>query len=328
MVKKKVLCVVSALLALLLAVNIVLLVCMSSPTVQVKIQLELAQRYLEDMEYEEAIAAFKKAIAIDPKIEEAYIGLADVYIALEDYEAALSIIEQGYEETQERSLSRKMEKVQEMLPQEANAEAVETQGAEEEAHNVSETEETSTTELEEEFVLTEEGKDFLSVMCRYLPLFSDADDMDDRFWWDFLWYSYTEGGPGRWGGNTEYVAENEEHAGMIKVSEGDVQDYVRLALGVDLPKIDLYSEYNLDIFEDYYYYHIYYENGFYYFAGSDGPLEYYEYQDMIPLGNNQYKIIYSCYSCDGEEEYLGYADFVVETAENQNGFIVISHENR
>lgn len=137
--KKKIFWAVSAILALLLAVNIIILICMSNLTARAKHQLELSQRYLEEMEYEEAIAAFEKAIAIDPKLEEAYIGLADVYIALEDYESALTILEQGYEETEERSLSRKMMKVQEMMPQEKKVET-EVTAVEIETQEVQETE--------------------------------------------------------------------------------------------------------------------------------------------------------------------------------------------
>jgi len=45
-------------------------------------KIALAQRYFDDMEYEKAIAAFKEAITINPKNEDAYFGLADIYIAI------------------------------------------------------------------------------------------------------------------------------------------------------------------------------------------------------------------------------------------------------
>ena len=52
-------------------------------------QLSLGEKYLQELDYENAIVAFEKAIMIDPKSEDAYLCLADVYIALQDYHATL-----------------------------------------------------------------------------------------------------------------------------------------------------------------------------------------------------------------------------------------------
>lgn len=55
-------------------------------------QYDLGARYLSNGEYEEAILAFAAAIEIDPKQVGAYEKLADVYIALGDYEQAAQIL--------------------------------------------------------------------------------------------------------------------------------------------------------------------------------------------------------------------------------------------
>ena len=60
--EKKILYIISLLLIVLLAVNIGILIYLNSSTVRVKNQLELAQRYLTDMEYVEAIAASEAII--------------------------------------------------------------------------------------------------------------------------------------------------------------------------------------------------------------------------------------------------------------------------
>lgn len=57
--------------------------------------LALGNRYLEDMDYENAAIAFQTAIKIEPKILDGYIELADVYIALEQQENALNILLDG-----------------------------------------------------------------------------------------------------------------------------------------------------------------------------------------------------------------------------------------
>lgn len=58
-------------------------------------QYNLGTRYLSEGNYEEAIIAFSAAIGIDPKQPEAYIGMADAYIGIDDYDKAAETIQQG-----------------------------------------------------------------------------------------------------------------------------------------------------------------------------------------------------------------------------------------
>lgn len=76
-------------------------------------QLNLGNRYLEDLNYEEAIAAFEAAIEIEPRMEQAYIGLADAYIGLGDYDAAIKALEEGIEETDSDKLRDYLEEIEE-----------------------------------------------------------------------------------------------------------------------------------------------------------------------------------------------------------------------
>lgn len=113
-------------------------------------QYDLGVRYLSEGNYEEAIIAFTAAIEIDPKQADAYIGRGDAYVlfentvenlsaALEDYEtaisldesqsgvyskmaeifilqgdreAAIAILEQGYQNTGNETLREKIEEIQ------------------------------------------------------------------------------------------------------------------------------------------------------------------------------------------------------------------------
>lgn len=68
-------------------------------------QLDLGQKYLEEQEYEQAIVAFNKVIEIDDKCVEAYIGLAETYIRMGEYDKALKIAQKGYEITGDESLA-------------------------------------------------------------------------------------------------------------------------------------------------------------------------------------------------------------------------------
>lgn len=60
-----------------------------------KEQYDLGVRYLSEGNYEEAVIAFAAAIEIEPKRLDAYVGLADAYIGLGDYEKASQAIEDG-----------------------------------------------------------------------------------------------------------------------------------------------------------------------------------------------------------------------------------------
>ena len=72
---------------------------------------DLGIQAMEEENYEEAISHFEDAIALDPSKPEAYSALADVYIATEDWEKALEILQQGIDETEDEALATKAEKV-------------------------------------------------------------------------------------------------------------------------------------------------------------------------------------------------------------------------
>ena len=78
-------------------------------------QLELADKYIAELDYEEAIIAYQEAINIEPKCIEAYLGLADIYVIMEDYEEAINILEQGYAVTGKDLLIRRKEEIERLI---------------------------------------------------------------------------------------------------------------------------------------------------------------------------------------------------------------------
>ena len=74
-------------------------------------QISLGEKYLKEENYDEAIAAFKKAIEIDPNNPEGYINLADAYLAKGDTQNAISALETGYERTGSEKIKTKLDKV-------------------------------------------------------------------------------------------------------------------------------------------------------------------------------------------------------------------------
>ena len=76
-------------------------------------KLETARKYLTEMKYEEAKALFEEVIEADPKCEEAYIGLADVYIGLGDEDKAMAVLKQGIDNVGETSdLKKKLKELE------------------------------------------------------------------------------------------------------------------------------------------------------------------------------------------------------------------------
>ena len=78
----------------------------NTPANRLQRQLELGNRYLEEQQYEEAIVAFEKAISIDDRCLEAYVGGIKAYQGLGDtegmivfYERALAVVD-GMEESE------------------------------------------------------------------------------------------------------------------------------------------------------------------------------------------------------------------------------------
>lgn len=62
-------------------------------------ELSLGARYVNELDYEKAIAAYRAAIEIEPKNPEAYEALADLYILMGDYEAAATLLNEGIKAT-------------------------------------------------------------------------------------------------------------------------------------------------------------------------------------------------------------------------------------
>lgn len=74
---------------------------------------DLGMRYLTEGNYEEAILSFTAAIEIDPKMPEAYVGMADAYIGLGEYDKAIEILQKGMENANNSEMiSDKLEELQ------------------------------------------------------------------------------------------------------------------------------------------------------------------------------------------------------------------------
>lgn len=75
----------------------------NTPVKRMHRHLDLANKYLEEMNYEQAVVEFDKAVAIEPMNADAYLGKAQAYVGLDNYDMAIETLEEGYLATQEDS---------------------------------------------------------------------------------------------------------------------------------------------------------------------------------------------------------------------------------
>jgi len=97
-------------------VNIVLIIALlascatSTPTSLTASELlTLGERYLVDLDYEQAVAQFLAVIEIEPMNARAYIGAAEAYIALGRTDDAIAVLERGYVATGDAEIREMLE---------------------------------------------------------------------------------------------------------------------------------------------------------------------------------------------------------------------------
>jgi len=73
--------------------------------------LNLGERYLLDLNYEQAVAQFLAVIEIEPMNARAYIGAAEAYVALGRTDDAIAVLERGYEATGDAGIADMLEGV-------------------------------------------------------------------------------------------------------------------------------------------------------------------------------------------------------------------------
>ena len=108
--KKKKITIVSILVIVAAVILIGVHVYSNSPAQQAKKQIALGSSFLSDLNYQEAVNAFRQAIEMNSSNEEAWKGMAATYIAWgkdcieqEDYDNAITVLQEGITTLQELS---------------------------------------------------------------------------------------------------------------------------------------------------------------------------------------------------------------------------------
>lgn len=120
--KSKLILIISLVFAIAIIGTIIVISANSGTNSKLNNALENARRYMDELNYEQAIAYFEEAISIDSKSVEAYIGLADVYMAeataqldsndISSFDMALELIDKGLEVLNDGLLETNSEEIQ------------------------------------------------------------------------------------------------------------------------------------------------------------------------------------------------------------------------
>ena len=179
---------------------------------------------------------------------------------------------------------------------------------------------TASTEADS-FTLSETGRAFLEKMCYFMPDWAGDDSLNDEFWRNFLFSSFTcpeitdSGAAMTVCGEQELVTTSWGQA--VKVSREDsVIPYVRLALGREMPA---YSPAVQDVSAGQTLF--YFEDGFYYIGLSDFGDVGYSFRGCYPNSVDSATVIFDVYS-GTPEDTIGTVCFTLVPADNENGFTI------
>lgn len=176
---------------------IVIVSVVAFPKARIRKQLELGEKYLTEMDYENAILAYKEAINIDPKNEEAYIGLYDAYLGLADQciedgdtggaqknlNRVIKELEQGVTLTSSEKIADKLAEMEELKKEIKSNNTDYGKESENDSEKESENEEEFSTEIQydsyvdayEDFVLNEKYRKPLKY---YSPEFGESCSLE------------------------------------------------------------------------------------------------------------------------------------------------------
>lgn len=167
--------------------------------------------------------------------------------------------------------------------------------------------------------LTDQGKAFLMQMCNDLIDFSSGSTMDEKFWRDFLFHSYT--GMSSENAVTEQVYREDLgfEETVVKVSLQEAREHVKRVLGVELP--DLKPSFgDMEKGQTFFYY----KDGYYYIGVSDLPDYQYTFSESAAdKGNSENTIVKYMIDFMGESN-VGTVTFSISPENNENGFVIRS----
>lgn len=101
---------------IIIIIFVIMLINTNSSANRIKRQLNIGQKYLDELDYEQAIAAFDKVLEIESDnstalgyMTDAYIDWSDGLVKDEKYEQAIKVLKEGMEKVKDTQLTRQLE---------------------------------------------------------------------------------------------------------------------------------------------------------------------------------------------------------------------------
>lgn len=110
---KKIIGYAVAVIAVIAAVIIGIVASKGNDGTKLQKLLDAGEKYLAELDYEQAVAVYNEVIALDPKNVEAYLGLAEAYVGMGDTEAAIAALKAGYEATGDGTIADRLAQLEE-----------------------------------------------------------------------------------------------------------------------------------------------------------------------------------------------------------------------
>lgn len=107
--KNIIIIILAGILVLGLGAGITEIAVTNSPSYKVSQSLTLAERYLSEQNYEQAIIEFENILEIEPMNVDAYLGLAKAYEKMGDIDKAIEVLREGLERTDDPSIQSKLD---------------------------------------------------------------------------------------------------------------------------------------------------------------------------------------------------------------------------
>lgn len=169
------------------------------------------------------------------------------------------------------------------------------------------------------FALSEEGRAFLLAMCDAMPDWESYYVLDDRFWEDFLYAAFT---------CPEKVTETKADTiagelpienGAVLVSRKQAESLASLAMGCDLPELELNEGGRGQA--------IRYCDGYYHIRLSDTSSRSYTLRKWVSDSAESCAVMFNVYG-DGKDKVIGSVRFQLRKADNANGFLVTGKQTQ
>ncbi len=155
--QSKILIAAAAAIAAITVIIVAAAIAVSGSAGKYENHLDMAQQYLDELNYEQAVAELRMAIEIEPDNSKVYFALAEVYVAMGDYESAIAVLEEGYAATGDAGFTEHIAGLEAEITQQRKAQFYsEYEGLRERINEINRWNSTSPMALIEQYLTQEE----------------------------------------------------------------------------------------------------------------------------------------------------------------------------